>query len=100
MTGLRVRRLKGDAYYVRGRWYDPQAGRFVQEDPMAVDGGINVYTFAGNDPINGPDPSGMNPGDVCQELMMHSSGFQVWFGWQDTQRTECSVVSCVTTMNA
>jgi len=76
-------------YYVRGRWYDPQAGRFVQEDPMGVDGGINVYTFAGDDPINGSDPTGMDPGDVCQELMMYSYGSQVWFGWQDTQSTEC-----------
>ena len=52
-------------YYVRGRWYDPQAGRFVQEDPMGVDGGINVYTFAGDDPINGSDPSGMDPEIEC-----------------------------------
>ena len=56
-------------YYVRGRWYDPQAGRFVQEDPMGVDGGINVYTFAGDDPINGSDPSGMSPGaEQCIDL--------------------------------
>ena len=56
-------------YYVRGRWYDPQAGRFIQEDPLGVDGGINVYTFAGDDPINGSDPSGMDPGaEQCIDL--------------------------------
>jgi RHS repeat-associated protein len=44
-------------YYMRGRWYDPQAGRFIQEDPLHS--GVNDYTFAGNDPVNGSDPSGM-----------------------------------------
>lgn len=47
-------------YYMRGRWYDPQAGRFAQEDSLGVDGGINVYAYAGDDPVNGSDPSGMD----------------------------------------
>jgi len=55
-------------YYVRGRWYDPQPGRFIQEDPIGVDGGVNVYLYAGDDPVNGSDPSGMDPdpGDICK----------------------------------
>lgn len=48
-------------YYMRGRWYDPQAGRFIQDDPLGVDGSLNLYGFAGDDPINGSDPSGMDP---------------------------------------
>ncbi len=48
-------------YYMRGRWYDPQAGRFIQEDPLGLAGGVNVYLFAGDDPINGRDPSGELP---------------------------------------
>ena len=46
-------------YYVRGRWYDPAVGRFVSQDPLGLIAGPNLYTFAGNDPINGADPSGM-----------------------------------------
>lgn len=45
-------------YYVRARWYDPSTGRFLSEDPAGVDAGINPYTFADDDPINGFDPSG------------------------------------------
>lgn len=45
-------------YYVRARWYDPELGRFVTEDPVGIADGLNVYTFAGNDAINGWDPSG------------------------------------------
>jgi RHS repeat-associated protein len=45
-------------YYVRNRWYDPESGRFMNEDPIGLDGGNNLYTFGGNDPINTVDPSG------------------------------------------
>ncbi|MGI8510540.1 MAG: RHS repeat-associated core domain-containing protein, partial [Gemmatimonadaceae bacterium] len=44
-------------YYMRGRWYDPELGRFIQEDP--IHSGVNDYVFANNDPVNGSDPSGM-----------------------------------------
>jgi RHS repeat-associated protein len=47
-------------YYVRNRWYDPEGGRFVNEDPAGFAGGPNVYAYAGNDPINGRDPSGLD----------------------------------------
>lgn len=45
-------------YYVRARWYDPELGRFVSEDPCGLVDGTNLYTFAGNEAINGHDPSG------------------------------------------
>ena len=46
-------------YYVRARWYDPSQGRFISEDPIGLVGGINPYAYAGNDPINNTDPSGL-----------------------------------------
>jgi len=46
-------------YYRMGvRYYDPDVGRFISEDPAGLAAGINPYTFAGNDPVNGYDPSG------------------------------------------
>jgi|GEM_PF-933227 len=45
--------------YMRARWYDPQLGRFISEDPAGLAGGINPYVFADDDPINSSDPSGM-----------------------------------------
>jgi RHS repeat-associated protein len=53
---------EGDAtqlYYVRTRWYDPVTHRFLTPDPIGLEGGLNPYTFAGNDPVNGSDPSGL-----------------------------------------
>ena len=49
-------------YFVRNRWYDPQLGRFLSEDPIGLAGGINAYVFAYGDPINHGDPSGLTPG--------------------------------------
>jgi RHS repeat-associated protein len=46
--------------YMRARWYDPNIGRFVSEDPLGLQGGINPYVYANNDPVNGSDPSGMD----------------------------------------
>ncbi|MGQ0766958.1 MAG: RHS repeat-associated core domain-containing protein [Gemmatimonadota bacterium] len=48
-------------YYVRARWYDPVARRFISEDPIGLEGGLNPYTFGGNDPVNMSDPSGLDP---------------------------------------
>jgi RHS repeat-associated protein len=45
-------------YYMRGRWYDPAAGRFVSEDPVGIVGGLNLYAFAANEPVSGLDPMG------------------------------------------
>jgi RHS repeat-associated protein len=54
-------------YYMRARWYDPATRRFVSPDPQGLAAGINQFAFAGGDPINGSDPSGMdwcgNPDD-------------------------------------
>jgi len=46
--------------YYRARWYDPQQGRFISEDPIGLAGNDpNLYRYVGNDPINLTDPLGL-----------------------------------------
>ena len=52
---------KTGTLYRRNRSYDPLAGRFTQEDPIGLAGGVNLYGFAAGDPVNFSDPFGLNP---------------------------------------
>ncbi|HVT18588.1 MAG TPA: RHS repeat-associated core domain-containing protein [Thermoanaerobaculia bacterium] len=46
--------------YYRARYYDPAIGRFTAEDPIGLRGGdVNLYAYAGGDPVNQTDPSGL-----------------------------------------
>jgi RHS repeat-associated protein len=46
-------------YYYRARYYDPNAGRFLSEDPLGFDGGMNSYAYVQNGPIDSIDPTGL-----------------------------------------
>jgi len=48
--------------YLRARYYDPETGRFISEDPIRD--GLNWYVYCSNDPVNYIDPSGLAIGDV------------------------------------
>ena len=53
--------LAGPAmYYCRARMYLPEHGRWLQPDPIGQAGGLNIYTYCGNDPINRADPNGLS----------------------------------------
>jgi RHS repeat-associated protein len=47
--------------YRRNRYYDPQKGQFTQIDPIGIAGGLNLYGYAGGDPVNFSDPFGLWP---------------------------------------
>ncbi|NLE42978.1 MAG: RHS repeat-associated core domain-containing protein [Lentisphaerae bacterium] len=46
-------------YNFRLRWYDPATGRWISKDPIGISGGLNLYAFCGNDPVNYMDPWGL-----------------------------------------
>jgi RHS repeat-associated protein len=45
--------------YYRARYYDPQAGRFLVEDPIRFAGGRNFYLYVTSNPVKRKDPRGL-----------------------------------------
>jgi RHS repeat-associated protein len=56
---LRDRADASGLQYLRNRYYDPKTGRFTQQDPIGLGGGMNLYGFADGDPVNFSDPFGL-----------------------------------------
>ena len=59
--GLVYERDSTRLYYARNRWYDPLTHRFMTQDPIGLEGGMNPYAFSLNDPVNYSDPFGLSP---------------------------------------
>jgi RHS repeat-associated core domain len=66
-------------YYLNSRYYDPQTGRFINADSQLNTGSdltsYNLFTYCGNNPITGADPTGH---DWIDRLLDKVCG---WFGF-------------------
>jgi RHS repeat-associated protein len=60
-TGARIDAETNGLYDFRARIYSPTLGRFMQADPTGYAGGINLYRYVRNDPLNLIDPLGLSP---------------------------------------
>jgi RHS repeat-associated protein len=47
-------------YYFGFRYYEPTVGRWLSPDPLGHAVSMSLYDYAGNNPINGVDPSGLS----------------------------------------
>ncbi len=50
---------KSGLHYNLNRYYNPELGRYMEPDPIGLKGGLNPYAYAGNDPVNQVDPTGL-----------------------------------------
>jgi RHS repeat-associated protein len=67
---------EGQFYHYKARAYYPVLGRFFQTDPAGYVSDVNWYEYAGENPLNVKDPSGLDdipgvapsqgPPDVCE----------------------------------
>ncbi|GAB2175293.1 RHS repeat-associated core domain-containing protein [Dongia sp. agr-C8] len=59
-------------YYYRARYYNPTWGRFINEDPIGLAGGISLYGYVSGNPINNVDPFGECP--PCLAVVVVAEG--------------------------
>jgi RHS repeat-associated protein len=64
------------------RDYDPQARRWVSKDPIRFGGGLNIYVYVGDDPINKIDPQGT---DGLGQFLLE---------WEELHRTRNQYNNC------
>ena len=53
----------------RSRQYDPATGKWLQEDPIGIAGGVNLYQYNGNDPNSFGDPFGLCPDGASDDTV-------------------------------
>ena len=71
-------------YYYGYRYYSPDMGRWLSRDPIEEQGGLNLYGFVNNDPVNKWDKLGMSY--VCskyevwkEEYKKFTKSEKIWF---------------------
>lgn len=62
-------------YYNRARWYDPETGRFIGQDPIGLAGGLNRYEYASGSPTSTTDPTGQFPWLLLGGLALFGVGY-------------------------
>ena len=80
-------RTLADLYYNRYRDYDSSLGRYIQADPIGLEGGENPYVYAEANPLINIDPEGL------ETIFEHYTGLPDSYrvnaintiaGWSDT----------------
>jgi RHS repeat-associated protein len=68
-------------YYYRARYYDPTLGRFLSEDPIGPNGGLNFYAYVLENPVKLRDPFGLKKWSdaECSKLWAEILGQAVKF---------------------
>jgi RHS repeat-associated protein len=46
-------------FYNHNRFYNPELGRYMESDPIGLEGGLNPYAYAGSNPVMNTDTSGL-----------------------------------------
>ncbi len=87
-------------YKMGARYYQPELGRWTQQDPSGLD--ANAYAYVGGNPVNLIDPAGTAPcsgpfgntflgTDLTQACAAHDACYDT-IGDRGAQRTACDIL--------
>ncbi|MDF0486496.1 hypothetical protein PX554_00005 [Sphingomonas sp. H39-1-10] len=65
-------------YNYKARVYSPRLGGFLQTDPIGYGDGVNMYNYVHSDPVNNSDPSGLQCGTDCENILVWGD---IWRGF-------------------
>jgi RHS repeat-associated protein len=90
------RRASGRVHCNYFRDYDPAVGRYIESDPIGLDGGWSTYVYANANPISWMDPEGLEAGTITLPRRLPPRRIPIpgwrgpagqvagagWLGWQ------------------
>jgi hypothetical protein len=73
-------------------FYNPTAGRWLSRDPIQEEGGIALYVYSVNEPLNGYDPIGESPLSYTSEGQSQRDPWyrSLWISWDSGRRFSSS----------
>lgn len=76
--------------------YDPQVGRWMSRDPIAENGGLNLYGFAGNDGVNKIDRFGLkstlSANQMSDPVLGKCGKFEWDIAWSISAKTDSGII--------
>lgn len=72
---------ESNLYFYRTRYYDGNIGRFISEDRKGLEESLNLYSYAGNTPVNGNDPFGFYGTNSCDYYLKKCEGGYCYLAW-------------------
>ncbi len=80
-------------HFYRGRYYDPELGRFISEDALGHVGGPSFYTYSSNNPIRFSDPFGLLTSEEALKHYLDGSQTPLSISFSDVDTASLRVES-------